>query len=151
MEQADSHSQEREEQYGRQIFHRPKVGAGRVILYFILMIVINVLLAVYALYMLGSALAFNWSILKSGTVQVILESALQLLLIFSPAILTILLNRLLYRVFRGRGRFPRGTWFFALLLIVIVQAATVFGIFRYGYVDGTNGLKIEQLSVQPKD
>jgi hypothetical protein len=45
----------------------------------------------------------------------------------------------LYRAFRGRRRFPRGTWFFALLAIVVIQAATVFTIFSYGYVDGVNG------------
>jgi len=126
-------------------------GAGRVIAYFIVMVVFNVLLAVYALYMLGIALEFDWSILRSGTLQVILESALQLLLFFSPVILTIILNRLLYRVFRGHGRFPRGTWFFAMLAIIVVQAAAVFFIFNYGYVDGVDGLNIEQITVKPLD
>jgi len=126
-------------------------GAGRVIAYFIVMVVFNLLLAVYALYMLGIALEFDWSILKSGTLQVILESALQLLLFFSPVILTIILNRLLYRVFRGHGRFPRGTWFFAMLAIIVVQAAAVFFIFNYGYVDGVDGLNIEQITVKPLD
>lgn len=129
----------------------PRHGAGRVIIYFLFMIVLNVLLAVYSLYMLGVALAFDWSILKSGTLQVILESALQLLLFFSPVILTIILNRLLYRVFRGRRRFPRGMWFAAMLGMVIVQIATIALIFGYGYVDGINGLNIEQLAVSPID
>ena len=101
--------------------------------------------------MLGIALEFDWSILRSGTLQVILESALQLLLFFSPVILTIVLNRLLYRVFRGHGRFPRGTWFFAMLAIIVVQAAAVFFIFNYGYVDGVDGLNIEQITVKPLD
>ena len=93
----------------------PRHGAGRVLVYFIVLILLNVLLAIYSLYMLGMALAFDWSILKSGTLQVILESALQMLLFFSPVILTILLNRLLYRAFRGHGahllarRHSRGT------------------------------------------
>ena len=124
---------------------RPRHGAGRVITYFIVMILLNVLLAVYTLYMLGYALAFNWSMLQIGSLQVIFESALQLLLQFSPAILTILTNRLLYRAFRGWRRFPRGTWFFALLGILAVQAATIMLIFGYGYVDGTNGLNIETI------
>jgi len=136
------------EQGGRHKHHggteeRPRQGAGRVIAYFIVLIVLNALLAVYALYMLGHALAFDWSILKAGSFQVILESALQLLLLFSPVILTILINRLLYRAFRGWKRFPRGTWFFALLGIVAVQAVTIMLIFGYGYVDGVNGLNIE--------
>lgn len=129
----------------------PRHGAGRVIAYFIVMIVLNVLLAIYSLYMLGVALAFDWSILKSGTLQVIIESALQLLLFFSPVILTIILNRLLYRVFRGRGRFPRGTFLFAVFAIIIVQIAAIAIIFGYGYVDGVNGLNIEQLNVVPLD
>ena len=128
------------------LIERPRHGAGRVIAYFIVMIVLNVLLAVYTLYMLGYALAFDWSILQTGSLQAIFESALQLLLLFSPAILTILANRLLYRAFRGWRRFPRGTWFFALLAILVVQAATIMVIFGYGYVDGANGLNIETLS-----
>jgi len=124
-------------------------GAGRVIAYFIVLILLNVLLAVYSIYMLGMALEFDWTILKSGTLQVILESALQLLLFFSPVILTLFLNRLLYRVFRGQGRFPRGMWFFAMIAIIVVQVAAVLFIFSYGYVDGVSGLFIEQLSVIP--
>ncbi len=129
----------------------PRHGAVRVLVYFIFLIVLNVLLAVYSLYMLGKALEFDWSILKSGTLQVILESALQMLLFFSPVILTIILNRLLYRAFRGHGRFPRGIWFFAMLTIIVVQVAAVALIFGYGYVDGINGLNIEQLAVIPLD
>lgn len=127
----------------------PRHGAGRTIAYFILLIALNLMLAVYAIYMLGLVSAFNWSILKSGTLQVILESAFQLLLFFSPVILTLMLNRLLYRVFRGHGRFARGMWFFALLAIIVIQGAAVALVFGYGYVDGVNGLNIEQLSVTP--
>lgn len=126
---------------------RPRHGPGRVIAYFLTLIVLNVLLAVFALYMLGYALAFDWSILKTGSLQAILESALQLLLLFSPVILTILINRLLYRAFRGWKRFPRGTWFFALLAILAVQVATVMLIFSYGYVDGTSGFHIESVGI----
>ena len=127
----------------------PRHGAGRVIIHFILMILLNVMLAVYSVYMFGLALAFNWSVLASGTLQVILESAWNLLLYLSPIILTLFLNRLLYRVLRGHGRFPRGTWFFAMLAIVIVQAATIAVIFGYGTVSETNGFHIDQISVSP--
>lgn len=127
----------------------PRHGAGRVIIYFILLILLNVMLAVYSVYMFGLALAFNWSILASGTLQVILESAWNLLLYISPIILTLFLNRLLYRVLRGHGRFPRGTWFFAMLAIVIVQAATIAAIFGYGTVSEANGFHIDQISVSP--
>ena len=149
MESPNLQPSEHHEHHGHHDHDMPRHGAGRVIVYFIVMIVLNVLLAVYTLYMLGIALAFDWSILKSGTLQVILESALQLLLFFSPVILSIILNRLLYRAFRGRKRFPHGMWFFAMLLMIIVQVATIALIFGYGYVDGVNGLNIEQLSVTP--
>jgi len=152
MEQPNLQPGEHHEHHGHHGPHgadMPRHGAGRVIVYFVFLIVLNVLLAVYTLYMLGAALAFDWSILKSGTLQVILESALQLLLFFSPVILSIILNRLLYRAFRGRKRFPRGMWFYAMLLMIIVQVATIALIFGYGYVDGVNGLNIEQLSVTP--
>ena len=127
----------------------PRHGAGRVIAYFILMILLNAMLAVYAVYMFGLALAFNWSVLANGTLQVILESALNLLLYISPLILTLFLNRLLYRVLRGHGRFPRGTWFFAMLAIVIVQAAMIAVIFGYGTVSDTNGFHIDRISASP--
>ena len=149
MESPNLQPSEHHGHHGHHDHDMPRHGAGRVIVYFIVMIVLNVLLAVYTLYMLGIALAFDWSILKSGTLQVILESALQLLLFFSPVILSIILNRLLYRAFRGRKRFPHGMWFFAMLLMIIVQVATIALIFGYGYVDGVNGLNIEQLSVTP--
>ena len=143
---------EQTKQHGHHGHHDlPRHGAGRVIAYLLVLIVLNALLAVYSIYMLGKALEFDWSILKSGTLQVILESALQLLLLFSPVILTLLLNRLLYRVFHGFGRFPRGTWLLAMVLVVIVQVAVIAFIFGYGYVDGANGLKIEQLSAIPLD
>lgn len=138
-----------EHQGGQDRRDLPQHGAGRVVAYLIVSILLNILLAIYALYMLGLALAFDWTILNSGTLQVILESALQMLLFFSPVILAIFLNRLLYRVFRGRKRFPRGMWFFAMLLMLVVQAATLALIFGYGYVDGVNGLNIEQLAVTP--
>lgn len=124
----------------------PKRGAGRVALYFFILIVLNVLLGVLMLYMLGFALAYDWTTLKMGSAQAILEAALQLLLLFSPVILTIVLNRLLFRAFRGHGRFPRGVWFFAVLAIIVVQAATVMMIIGYGFVDGVNGFSIESIS-----
>lgn len=89
--------------------------------------------------MLGFALAYDWTQLKTGSVQAILEAALQLLLLFSPVILTLIINRLLFRAFRGHGRFPRGVWFFAILAILAVQAATMYGVISFGFVDGMNG------------
>lgn len=121
-------------------------GAGRVTVFFLTLVVINILLGIYTLYMLGFALAYDWTQLKTGSVQAILEAALQLLLLFSPVILTLIINRLLFRAFRGHGRFPRGVWFFAILAIIAVQAATVYGIIGFGFVDGINGFSVESLA-----
>lgn len=124
----------------------PRHGAGRVTVYFLVLILLNVLLGVFMLYMLGFALAYDWTSLKAGSLQAILEVTLQLLLLFSPVILTILLNRLLFRAFRGHGRFPRGVWFFAILTIIAVQVAAVMLIIGYGFVDGVNGFSIDSIS-----
>lgn len=124
----------------------PRHRAGRVTVYFLVLILLNVLLGVFMLYMLGFALEYDWTSLKTGSLQAILETALQLLLLFSPVILTILLNRLLFRAFRGHGRFPRGVWFFAILAIIAVQIATVMLIIGYGFVDGVNGFSIDSIS-----
>ncbi len=129
----------------------PRHGTGRVVTYFVILIVLNVLLAVYALYMLGFALTYDWTSLSVGSLHGILETLLQLLLLFSPVILTIIINRLLYRAFRGRGRFPKGTWLIAVLAIIVVQAAAIVLIFGYGFVDGTGGFNIESISQLPAD
>ncbi|MEN6594242.1 MAG: hypothetical protein ABFC31_04730 [Clostridiaceae bacterium] len=121
-------------------------GAGRVTAFFLTLAVINVLLGVYTLYMLGFALSYDWTQLKTGSAQAILEAALQLLLLFSPVILTLIINRLLFRAFRGHGRFPRGVWFFAILAVLAVQTATVFAIIGFGFVDGLNGFSIDSLA-----
>lgn len=125
---------------------RRRHGGGRVAAYFLVMILLNILLAVYALYMHGMALEFDWTILQSGDAKAIAEAAFQLLLVFSPVILTILLNRLLYHAFRGHGRFPRGTAFFALLAVLAVQAATILLILRGGFVEGVDGFRIDTLT-----
>ncbi len=123
-----------------------RLGAGRVTVFFLTLVVINVLLGVYTLYMLGFALAYDWTQLKTGSVQAILEAALQLLLLFSPVILTLIINRLLFRAFRGHGRFPRGVWFFAILAILAVQATTMYGILSFGFVEGVNGFSVDSLA-----
>ncbi len=149
MEHDSRHPKSAEEHYGRHIFDRRQHRGGRVFGYFVVMIIMNAMLAVYTIYMLGYSLAFDWSVMGSGTMKAVLEGALQIFLFLSPVILTLILNRLLYRVFRGRGRFPRGVWLLALFMVIIVQAAVIAFVFGYGFVDGTNGLNIEQISSQP--
>ncbi len=126
-----------------------KHGAGRILPYFLLLIVLNVLLGVFALYMLGFALEYDWTQLKTGSLQAILEAALQLLLLFSPVILTVLVNRLLFRAFRGHGRFTRGLWIWAVLAVLAVQAGTILFVVGYGFTDGVSGFeKLNGLSIE---
>lgn len=124
-------------------------GAGRIIPYFLLLIVLNVLLGVFALYMLGFALTYDWAQLQAGSLHAILEAALQLLLLFSPVLLTILVNRLLFRAFHGHGRFPRGLWLAAVFAVLAVQAGTILLVFGYGFTNGVSGLeKLGGLSIE---
>ena len=126
-----------------------KHGAKRIVPYFLLLIVLNALLGVFALYMLGFALSYDWTQLQTGSLHAILEAALQLLLLFSPVILTILVNRLLFRAFRGRGRFPRGLWLAAVVAVLAVQIGTILLVFGYGFTDGSRGLdKLSGLSIE---
>lgn len=115
---------------------RPPVYRGpRVAVYYALLVVVNVLLAVYLLYAVGTAVENNWAAIQSGS-QTAMEKVLVILLMASPVLLTLVVNRLLLRAVRGRRRFPRGTAFVALLLIVLVQALTVYLVLRCGVVDG---------------
>lgn len=126
-----------------------KHGAGRIVPYFLLLIVLNVLLGVFALYMLGFALEHDWTQLETGSLQSILEAAVQLLLLFSPVILTVIVNRLLFRAFRGHGRFPRGMWGWAALAVLAVQAGTILLVVGYGFTDGVSGFdKLNGLSIE---
>lgn len=121
--------------HGNGMRPRGRCGAGRIFFYFVLLLALNAALAIFALYMLGMALSYDWTTLQSGAAKEILDAAFQLLLLFSPVILTFLLNRLLFRVFGGRRHFPRGMGWLAALVAVLTQAAVVFLICKYGMID----------------
>ena len=104
-------------------------GGGRITTYLLLMVLLNVLLAVYALYVVGP-------MIEAGVITTGTESALALvfraLLFASPILLTVLTNRLLFQLVRGRGRFPRGLAAAACILVVLVQVLTIYIIFTAG-------------------
>lgn len=112
---------------------------GRTFCYFLVLILLNVLLAFYALYALGVVLQFDWQLANPDSVSVI-RVILMVIFAFSPLLLTIFLNKLLYRCFRGRRFFPRGTALLAVLLIVFVQALTIMLTLKYGLVEGATGI-----------
>lgn len=119
---------------------RPKRhGKGRTFCYFLVMILLNILLAVYALYVLGLTMEFDWRPADMNSVSVI-RVILMVILVASPLLLTIFLNKVVYRLFRGRRFFPRGTVLLAVLLIVAVQALCVMLILKYGLIEGATGI-----------
>ena len=106
-------------------------GGARLTAYFLLCVICNFLLAVYALYAVGLTAQLSGDMLAAGQRTTLAESVYQLLLLVSPLLLTILLNRLLYRAMHGRRRrFPRWAAPIACVVIVLVQAATILLIFR---------------------
>ena len=70
----------------------------------------------------------------------IIEVVLMVILAFSPFLVTILLNRILHRVFRGKSRFPRGTVLLTPLIIVVAQMITIILTLRLGAGDPSRGM-----------
>ena len=123
-----------------------RCSGGRTLAYYLFTVLLNVLLGVYLLYAVGMVMELDLPNLQEGASRSILQSIFQVLLLISPAILTVLFNRLLFRLFRGRRCFPRGTAFFALLLVLAVQTITVFGILSYGFIGGIQGFSIDSVT-----
>ena len=116
----------------------PRVRGGRVAGYFICLVVLNILLGFYVLYALGLVLQSDWY--AGGSSLPIMQTVLLIVLAVSPLLLTILFNRGLYRLFRGRRRFPRGTALLAVLVLLVVQALTIMLTLRFGLVEGATGI-----------
>jgi len=119
-----------------------KASIARVVGYYICLIVLNMLLALYALYAVGLVLQYNWQ--ASGSDIVIVRTIGMVLLGISPPPLTILLNRILYRLFLKRRRFPRGTVLITICLLIAVQALTICCIFYYGLAEKVAGVGIHE-------
>lgn len=117
----------------------PRCGGGRITAYFLMAVVLNLLLAVYAMYVVGVSMDMTGTAALAGTAPTVSETVFRMLLLASPILLTVLLNRILYRLFRGRRVFPRGMGVLAVLVILLVQVLTVCLVLRYGSADGTGG------------
>ena len=103
---------------------RTPMAAARVVLYYACLVVLNVAIALFALYALGLVAEFNWE-LRGDAIPVVQTIGI-VLLFFAPILLTIILCRILHRVFRGKFDFPRGTTLFTLLIIVAVQVLVIW-------------------------
>lgn len=123
-----------------------RCSGGRVCAFYLTAALLNILLAVYLLYAIGLVMEYDWTTLQGGATRSIVQAVFEVLLLLSPVILTVLLNRIVFRLFRGRRRFPRGTALLMLALILIVQAGTVLLVLSQGFIGGTNGFNIETVS-----
>lgn len=125
---------------------RPRVGKGRLTVYLLLTVLLNILLAIFALFVLGVSVEAVRELLTAGSVESWPRLILLVLIMISPLFLTILLNRLLYRSMRGRGRFPRGIWLFAAVLVLLVQAATIYVAFTAGAAPALESFEVQSFT-----
>lgn len=125
------------------------MNKGRTVAYYVSLVVLNVLLGLYALYAFGLVLQYNWE--ASVASVSVFEVVLMVILAFSPFLVTIILNRILHRVFRGRKRFPRGTVLLTLLIIVVVQFVTILLTLRLGAGDPSRGMGLVEYASFFKD
>lgn len=120
-------------------------GGARLAVYFLLCVLCNFLLAVCGLYAFGLCAQLSQDTRVAGAT--LAELTFQILLLLSPILLAILLNRLLYCGMRGRRcRFPRWTVPIAFLVILSVQTLTlllVLTVFRTG---GASGFNVDTIS-----
>ncbi len=114
-------------------------GRGRMLAYFLMLIVLNLLLAVYALYAVGMSMDMDATALLGESSHTVTEMFFQILMLASPILLSVILNRILYWLFGGRRVFPHGTGVLAFLVILLVQVLTVCAVLRYGRVNGEKG------------
>ena len=131
---------------GRPHGHGPeRCSGGRIAAYWCCMVVLNLLLAIFALYVLAYVMEFDWRFLSVATVETIAKAVFQLLILFSPLLLTIFLHRLLYRIFRGRRRFPRGTGTLVVLVVLLVQGGALWFLLQSSGVVDVTALQIHSL------
>lgn len=102
----------------------PPVKGARLGRYFALSVALNLALTAYALLAATLFVRYVQAALAAGRQELIL-TILWTVVIVSPILLSILLNRLLYARMRRGLRFPRRTAFFAFLAAVAVQAVAM--------------------------
>jgi len=118
-----------------------KFSGVRIAGFFICIVVLNAMLALYSLYSCARVLQYNWQ--ASGADIVIIEVIGMVILAFSPIILTILFNRIIFRIFHGRRRFPRGITLGGICLLLLSQILSVWLMLFYGYAELVTGVGID--------
>ena len=127
--------------------HPRRGHSGRLTAYFIIAGVCNIFLAIYALYAFGTYVAFSDGLFASGQNATVAETVYGLVLLASPLVLSVLLNRLLFCVMRGRKRrFPRFAGLAACLLIVLVQAIVILILLYTSTTGPGNGFNVDTIA-----
>lgn len=121
-------------------------GRGRLTAYLLLSVALNFVLAIYMLFILSLSLEAVAEMLGAGQPTPLARRALMLLVMLSPLLFTILFNRLLFALMRGRRRFSRGMGLFAVVLILIVQALTVYVVFTAGAAPALESFEVESFT-----
>lgn len=107
-------------------------GGARLASYFFISVVLNSLLAVFALYAVGACASLSSGASAGVRTATVAETVYMLLLLLSPILVTVLLNRLLFAGMRGRRYgFPRWAAPAAVLLVLAVQVLTLLVIVRF--------------------
>lgn len=123
------------------------VGGARLTAYFLISAVCNVLLAFYAIYAYAQCVELSNDILAAGQHATLAETIFQVLLLLSPILLTVLINRLLYRIMRGpHRRFARWTGPAACIFVVAVQVVFILLLLQSVGVGGSGGFNLDTIS-----
>lgn len=127
--------------------HEERRFGARLTVYYFICIICNFLLAIYGLYAIGLCADLSQQTLAANQNASLAETVYQLVLLASPILLTILLNRLLFCAMRGRRhRFPRWAAPVACLLILLVQAGTILLIFSLFGTQAAPGFGVDTVT-----
>ncbi len=146
-EQANGHHRPGKPPRGRGPWPEERRGGARLTVYFLISIICNFLLAIYALYAVGLSAQLSQDALAAGQNATLAETMYQLALLLSPILLTLLLNRLLFCAMRGRRRrFARWATPAACLVTLAVQAATILLIWYFSGANTAGGFNVDTIT-----
>ena len=124
-----------------------RAGGARVTAYFLMSAVCNALLAFYAVFAYAQCVELSNDILSSGQHATLAETVFQVLLLLSPIFLTVVINRLLYRIMRGRHRrFARGVGPVACIFVLLVQVVVILLLAQSAMSGGSGGFNLDTIS-----
>ncbi len=108
-----------------------EAGAGRIFLFTVLSILFNLALGLFLLFAVRQNTGIRWLSLTSQTSRLILEVVLRGLLLLSPLVLTYVVNNILLQILFQNVLPPKGIGLYALLLILVIQTLSIYGMMRY--------------------